>query len=226
MNISPTNPRGRTRNRPRDQITVVLLTPPRRHRLFLNIGRHEAFFMGEHAITGKLASELSNVFDSEARVVYLLVQIRKLLEIYSQEQKYSILHLFANWAVHNELTNKTARQWADRFQALHRLNYEEALKLKPYISFTVLRGELDAFLLEHGLPCDKITANANSWRSFAGHLAQILLDVPLLIQSGAGHEVRLSGARVEHVAAGDRLHLRWTSNVGGVNASHGEITIE
>src|SRR5437899_1770065 len=54
-------------------------------------------------LLNKVAKELGNRITTEAQAVYILVQIRKLLED-SGTKKFEVLKMFCDWALHTELS--------------------------------------------------------------------------------------------------------------------------
>jgi hypothetical protein len=56
--------------------------------------------MSEDTIVGKLRMKLQEKIVSECQIVYILVEIRKLLNLRNQRTAFSILNLYCNWAVH------------------------------------------------------------------------------------------------------------------------------
>ncbi len=54
-------------------------------------------------IVRKLRAELERGISTEAQVVYVLVKIRKLLDL-TRDQGYATLRLCCNWVVHVELS--------------------------------------------------------------------------------------------------------------------------
>src|SRR6266567_861644 len=56
--------------------------------------------MSEEAIVKKLRRQLQRKIVSECQVVYVLVEIRKLLALHNQAGSFSILNLYCNWTVH------------------------------------------------------------------------------------------------------------------------------
>jgi len=61
--------------------------------------------MTENSIVAKLRDALSDRIDSECKVVYILVETRKLLETYPPNPLPFALKLYCHWALHVDLDN-------------------------------------------------------------------------------------------------------------------------
>jgi hypothetical protein len=59
--------------------------------------------MGRHVIVEKLQQELDKGITCEAQLVYVLVEIRKLLEITHRAEKYPALSFHRDWALHSRM---------------------------------------------------------------------------------------------------------------------------
>jgi hypothetical protein len=59
--------------------------------------------MSRHAIVEKLHGHLAGGIDNEPAVVYLLVELRKLLELDGRKQEFPLLNFYGNWVVHTRL---------------------------------------------------------------------------------------------------------------------------
>lgn len=60
--------------------------------------------MGRHAIVEKLHPELQKPIETEMQVVYILVELRKLLEHEGKKDAYAVLNFYGNWVVHTKLS--------------------------------------------------------------------------------------------------------------------------
>jgi hypothetical protein len=60
--------------------------------------------MARHSLVEKLQSELHRLIETEMQVVYILVEVRKLLEHNSQKDLYPVLNFYGNWVVHTRLS--------------------------------------------------------------------------------------------------------------------------
>lgn len=138
-------------------------------------------------IESKLGSFLANhmPFTEECQVVYLLVEMRKILD-HEGSGKYPMLRFYADWTVHTAKDKITA-QIKSRMQSIYKEILERRSKksfvdpdpkLLPFVSMMDLRTEIDKFLQDHSLPDDLILLTKN-WPSFQALLASVLADQPI-----------------------------------------------
>jgi hypothetical protein len=59
--------------------------------------------MSQHQIEQKLQEEFGRELASEAQVVYVLVEVGKLLEHRKVKKKYKTINFYRNWVVHTKL---------------------------------------------------------------------------------------------------------------------------
>ncbi|MCU0678086.1 MAG: hypothetical protein MUF19_00660 [Candidatus Pacebacteria bacterium] len=128
--------------------------------------------MKEDILQSKLRSELSNLpIDTEARVLYLLVEMRKVLEY--DEINHSVLRFYGDWVVHTKLD----RAFSQRIYEV--LQQQDTLEGQNIISFNTLKNELREFLNRYDLPTDLIDIN-EYWTYFREKLIDVLVDVPIV----------------------------------------------
>lgn len=126
----------------------------------------------------------------EADVRSLMIIVRKLLDLMKQpdSQAYLITRLFANWAVHIEITNSNTglRILSAINDALvtHKSADTETLRkgISNEIGFLALRREMKHFLINFGVD-DTIVTDNQAWVVFVNHLIEIIRDVPLSFPS-------------------------------------------
>ena len=128
-------------------------------------------------------------FNQECQVVYLLVEIRKILDHENDRGnngRYPLLRFFSDWSVHTAKDRITPQIEATMTAILveikdrlsNKLLVNPDPKLIGFMSMAELRREMDQFLQEHSLPSDLIMLTGN-WTSFQGLLASVLADQPL-----------------------------------------------
>lgn len=71
--------------------------------------------MGRQAIVGKLQSELERGITSEGQLVYVLVEVRKLLEITHRKDRFPALLFHCDWALHSHMDRPGALRVLQRF---------------------------------------------------------------------------------------------------------------
>jgi hypothetical protein len=142
--------------------------------------------MSKKAIIEKLETFLNSHMppDEECYVVYLLVEVRKILE-HENNGKYPICKFYADWCVHTA-KDKVTQQIKLIIQGIHKEFFDAAVKRLPinkeqklhdFLSMDELRKELRGFLQVQGLP-DSIIERAN-WVRFQSLLVRILADQPI-----------------------------------------------
>jgi hypothetical protein len=137
------------------------------------------------AIIEKLRGELARPISSECQVVYVLVEIRKVIDGEPNRQQWKALKLYCHWAVHTEL--KEAR-WVEPF--LQKIEtFVEGLwdpsstgispatheAIKEIVYLEEFRKELSSFLQQHSLP-DGVASNEGNWRTFLKTYALVIQD--------------------------------------------------
>ena len=71
--------------------------------------------MARHSTVDKLHPELQRPIETEMQVVYILVELRKLLEHDGKKYAYPVVNFYGNWVVHTKLS---ASPVADRIVRL------------------------------------------------------------------------------------------------------------
>jgi len=71
--------------------------------------------MAESSIVEKLRRALTEGMATEQQVVYLLVEIRKLLELRDEKETYFALYCYCCWALHTTMNRNGARKILERF---------------------------------------------------------------------------------------------------------------
>jgi len=122
----------------------------------------------------------------EADVRSLMILVRKLLDQMQQsdQQSFLITRLFANWAVHVEITqsNTGLRILSAINDALVTFKSADTdamrIGISKEIGFSALRREMKLFLDNTGID-DTIVSDNHVWAVFVNHLIEIIRDVPL-----------------------------------------------
>ena len=136
----------------------------------------------------KLTIELQEAVTSERQVVYILVQMRKLMDRTAEElnsPSYPTLRLYCNWVAHIGLSFGEARtlvaQANDLYPRLMAENTSPTEKAGFWETYTfaALRADIDRFILTHRLPA---ITHAN-WNNFITCLLPVLEDCPLTVEA-------------------------------------------
>ncbi len=100
--------------------------------------------MARHAIVEKLNQEFREPVRSERQAVYILVELRKLLEITCSRMRYRSLDFHCDWAMHSMLDRGGARRIVQRFDERDRL-WDEVNRSKPGDPLPDLNTPIAAF---------------------------------------------------------------------------------
>jgi hypothetical protein len=141
--------------------------------------------MARHSIVEKLHPVLTQPIETEMQVVYILVELRKLLEHDGNKDLYPVLNFYGDWVVHTKLSSSRV---ADRIvrlfdEVMHRkVNDTIDLRLEEeavsFFNETLLREQLRTLLGSVGLPTELCTNDTN-WHDFRKKLAGVIEDAPL-----------------------------------------------
>ncbi len=141
-------------------------------------------------IISKLNRHISEGLTREADIVYLLVQLSKLLHQQGILNKYPVLSFYRNWVVHYQLdrlsSNPTMKEIFDRLEMAVRArsqgDEEKALStLTDTISLKKLWKEINT-AFDTSEEFDKtLLKNSKFWSNFGGLLLSILVDLPLIV---------------------------------------------
>ncbi|MGH9542810.1 MAG: hypothetical protein ACRD2H_13135 [Terriglobales bacterium] len=122
----------------------------------------------ENVILDKLCVLLTSGVATEAEVVYLMVELRKLFEL-RHEKLPIFVNLFCDWSMHSRLDHP---RWSKPAMRL----------MNEKISSHEFRVQLSEVLFKLGLP-------EPDWVQVLRLLAQIIQDCPLSFKDDDGHEV-------------------------------------
>lgn len=145
--------------------------------------------MSKSAIEEKLRRELISPEPlTELRVVYILVEVRKLIQRQYEMDVYETLCFYCDWAVHAHLSRRRAQDVLRLFDDAHpRLCRDEALPreldkaIKNLTDLQLLKHDLDKFLNASSLPTESVI-HAH-WSEFVRSYAAVIEDCPLLVSA-------------------------------------------
>lgn len=149
------------------------------------------------AILEKLSKELSGNIDTEAKVLYILAEIRKFIDGCGKDEKkkYPNLYFYCNWVLHFEMDRTPAQQILERFKKMlsNTANIKEMELLftkeeKNFYSFKELKKELNLFFNGYSIQTKLLKENAR-WLDFKKLLVAILMDSPLINKNGEVYEL-------------------------------------
>lgn len=142
--------------------------------------------MARTELIEKLNSFLSksNVFSEECQVVYLLVEIRKILE-HDNEAGYKLLRFFCDWIVHTKKDRKMegiveiVTKIDSLISSVDKITSEQNEQILKFLEMSELRKELSQFLTSRSLSDDLCEEDRN-WPTFVNILAQVLSGQPII----------------------------------------------
>lgn len=140
----------------------------------------------ESEIVRKLNAELGRSITSERQVVYILVELRKLLEKNETLDRYRTLKLCCDWAVHPRLGLASAQVIARLFDDYEAKYRREAVgvaqadmpELVEFCEHTRFRGQFIAACEANGIPADA-PRDEEWWRSFLTQYSEVVRDCPI-----------------------------------------------
>jgi hypothetical protein len=151
--------------------------------------------MTQSAIIAKLESLLARGMTDEAEALYLIVEIRKLLEQQEAKKDYEYLTFHCDWAVHATLRGTTAQRILKLFDAadihlkagveLHDLPGSLKMEIDRISKLRYFEKEFENFLKSNGLPSLEMT-RSDGWIHFVHLYAKIVEECPLVMTAKNG----------------------------------------
>lgn len=134
----------------------------------------------------KIQREIDAGFKTEAQVLYVLAEIRKIIEQEGTREDFYYLNFHCDWALHSKLKGPTAQSIINQFNPLSEglrknepLNpTNEALEISKMYH---LLAELSAFLRSHGIT--DFASDLNIYSKFLYFYSLIIQDAPLVLRS-------------------------------------------
>jgi hypothetical protein len=192
--------------------------------------------LSEHSILGKLRKILENDFSEEYHVFYVMVEVRKYIDLTKQEGSYRYLNFYADWAVHPTMDRAMAQSFVEAVNEMMGAPFTdgggigESPALCALLNFERLRGELLEFLTRERLPI-KVCDQDQNWERFLELYLRIVDECPMvlrlkrprgkygLLEADPKKAVNKIAIKMEGVGKGeilvrpgvyrDRLQLRW-----------------
>ena len=148
--------------------------------------------MARDSIIEKLRTELALPFRRESQVLYVMAEIRKVIEHAREHhaKAYEVLELFCNWALHTSISRKSnadrIRLFFAAFDMKEGMTFEEYFQsdfFNQLMQLTALRRELASFLADHNLPSTPIQEH-REWAAFIYLFTGIVAEIPLQYTKG------------------------------------------
>lgn len=139
-------------------------------------------------IVRKLSNELAETITSESQVVYILVELRKLLERNAllKEERFRALRFCCDWTVHSKLDRDTAKmitELFDRYETMYR--HEPVGVSQAGIPELVEFCEHSRFRQQFIAACQTVDittatiSNDDWWRGFLIQFSEVVRDCPI-----------------------------------------------
>lgn len=148
--------------------------------------------MTQSAIIGKLELLLDKGIRTEADALYLMVEVRKLLEQQQAKRQYEYLTFHCDWALHATLEGTTAQRILKLFDAtsfhlkkgvkLHDLPGSLRMEIDRISKMRYFEDQLEGFLKTNGIPSLEST-RSDGWIHFLHFYAKIVEDCPLVMRA-------------------------------------------
>lgn len=144
----------------------------------------------QSAIIAKLKQEFAEPISTERQVVYILVELRKLLELTGSQAKYDALWFHASWAVHPRMHKGVAAKLLEHFDEAYPLLKDKELYELPSdlqraitdaIALRHFQRQLKDFLVQNDL---STSIAGRQWTAFLRLYASVIKDCPLVVSAG------------------------------------------
>lgn len=134
-------------------------------------------------IRTKLRALLDEGISSEKDVVYLLVELRKLLELDGEPEEFYALKFYADWATHPFLERVGARRIVGRFDEFERTGKGSPTPdLWDFMYLNRFGDQLASYLSRCELKT-AIVEDYEQWLSFIHYFTHVIEDCPLRCHS-------------------------------------------
>jgi hypothetical protein len=170
-------------------------------------------------IVQKLALELQQDIASERQVVYILVEIRKLIDTDNLAKKFEALNLHCDWALHTKLDRTSARRLLSQLnnaysEHLGKNRVEEAVKgLTEKLGLLAFQRDFRTLVRSYGL--DDSFCDGNWWFDFLYYYSCVIQDCPLECKAEASWKFdRLVLIGPDWTVSPERLFMQWELLLG------------
>ena len=170
-------------------------------------------------ILGKLQIELQQEITSERQVVYILVQIRKLINTVALAKKFEALKLHCDWVLHTALDKQSAKRLLgtlnNNFRELLNKggNPQEFEDLRDYLGLEPFKDGFIKLLQHYGL--DVSFCTKKWWFDFVSQYSRVILDCPLQCDAEPGWTFNKLVLLDVDKEEPDRLDMPWEFSLNG-----------
>ena len=187
-------------------------------------------------IIDKLRDHINGGITREADALYLLAEVRKLLEQQGLKKDYEYLTFHCDWVVHPKLAGPMAQRILKQFDEanihlknglrLHELPNGLNHEIDRISKLRYFEDELSEYLKKNGLP-DLSAVRRDGWSHFFHLYTQIVEDCPLVMTAGNGKSVEKVTVHFElgRQQVEDEMLYKMTWTVTDKNGLTGDIFI-
>ena len=147
----------------------------------------------EEEIITKLKSALSEPIEKECQIIYILVEIRKLLERNNIKFKYSVLNFYCNWVLHSEI-ERIEPEFQIMLEELEKTirssNYDPMIPEK-ILNFELFQKDFQKFINDFSISYNV----REKWVAIRKLLINAISDFPLKIKQGAVEEFNFTHSK-------------------------------
>jgi hypothetical protein len=144
-------------------------------------------------IKAKLNDALAKPIMTEEQVVYIMVELRKLMEISGDGSSFPSLQFHCDWVAHPVMDRAPARRIVALFDKHQEIIEKTAqapggklaadmtyfTELGPILTLSNFRNELDAYLRSQQLDPTIPGTSKDNWANFLSYYARVIEDCPL-----------------------------------------------
>lgn len=163
-------------------------------------------------IVSKIAKELEQEIVSERQVVYVLVELRKLLESQELDKDANCRALMfsCDWAAHSKLNRESAKAITmlfDRYEARCRVEpigvgQAGIPELVEFCEHSRFRQQFANACEQNDIPADAVK-NDDWWRSFLKHFSEVVRDCPIEAKpETTTHVTRVTASAIDPTSIG------------------------
>jgi len=134
----------------------------------------------------KIQDTIRAGFKSETEIVYLMVNIRKIIELDNSYEKFQYLNFYCNWILHSKLNHKFAQEVIKKFESIY-IKRCSGQKIERYPFELRQISRMDKLVEQFSNFCqsyalDDFTEDINTLTKFLYLYVQALTGTPLRIK--------------------------------------------
>lgn len=158
----------------------------------------------------------NRIFLTEKDCVYFMVQIRKLIEIYSWEKEFPITYFYCNWTVHPIIDRKSSiKLIASIWEEIEGKDYITGLR--KMLNMDSFKKELSLFLKKSNLL--SFTENVSDWKNFFRNLVNVLAEQKINLENYSQSRIKSIAYNTSPEFNHIHLDINYKTDEKGVNES-------